>query len=185
MSIIVIEGSNGAGKTTVIKNMQIRYNFVSSKSVPDWYRKYIPFARSLAPELQKQVYMIGHEANYLSFNEDENYVLDRFFYSTIIRLNYELKRSVSDTVNEILKIQILPDIVIYLNTDKKIVLNRLIKREGFTFDDILFEYENEVFKQLSKKCDTMIIVDNNNNINNTINEIDNELRLKKILLKRR
>ena len=58
MSIIVIEGSNGAGKTTVIKNMQIRYNFVSSKSVPDWYRKYIPFARNLAPELQKQVYII-------------------------------------------------------------------------------------------------------------------------------
>ena len=61
----------------------------------------------------------------------------------------------------------------------------MIKREGFTFDDILFEYENEVFKQLSKKCDKMIIVNNNNNINNTINEIDNELRLKKILLKRR
>ena len=171
--------------TIEIKNMQIRYHFVSSKSVPDWYRKYIPFARNLAPELQKQVYMIGHEANYLSFNANEDYVLDRFFYSTIIRLNYELKRSVSDTVNEILEIQILPDIVIYLNTDKKIVLNRLIKRENFIFDDVFFEYENEVFKYLSQKCDKMIIVDNNNNIDNTVNEIDNELRLKKILLKRR
>lgn len=29
---------------------------------------------------------------------------------------------------------------------REIVLNRLIKREDFTFNDILFEYENEVFK---------------------------------------
>lgn len=185
MSVIVIEGSNGTGKTTVIKKMHENYNFISSKSIPDWFRKYIRFARNLTPELQKQVYMIGHEANYLSFDAKRDYILDRFFYSTIIRLNYQLKKSVFDTVIEILNIQINPNIIIYLKTDKNLVLNRLIERKDFIFDSMFFEYENEVFDQLSQKYDKMVIIENNGNIDTTISEINNKLQSNKIFLKRR
>lgn len=145
MSIIVIEGSNGTGKTTVIKEMQREYNFVSSKSVPEWFRKYIPFARSLTPELQKYVYMIGHKANNLSLDERPDYIFDRSFCSTIIRLNYELKKSVFETVQEISDVQINSDVIIHLKTNKKLILNRLTERNCFVFDSLFFEYENEVF----------------------------------------
>ena len=87
MSVIVMEGSHGAGKSTIIKGMEQRYDLVSLKSIPDWYRKYLPFARSLPPEIQKQVYLIGHEANYVTFQKDQDYILDRYYYTTIIRLN--------------------------------------------------------------------------------------------------
>ena len=185
MSVIVMEGSNGAGKTTIIKNLYINYDFISMKSVPDWYRKYIPFARSLNPELQKKVYMIGHEANYLSLDSNKDYIFDRFYYSTIIRLNYELKKSVFDTVNEILEIQMLPDMVIYLNANKKYVLNRLIQRDNFTFDNRFFEYENTVFNYLTEKCDKMITVNNDSDIEFAVNEIVKRLGSKNIFLKRR
>ena len=185
MSIIVMEGSNGAGKTTIIKNMQINYDFISAKSIPDWYRKYIPFARSLPSELQKKVYMIGHEANYISFNKNNDYILDRFYYSTIIRLNYDLKKTVSDTVNEILEIQMLPDIVIYLDVNKNLVLNRLFKRDDYVFDSNFFEYENKVFKCLMENYDKIVSIDNNEDIDISINKITKELESKKIILRRR
>ena len=185
MSIIVMEGSNGAGKTTIIKNMQINYEFISKKSIPDWYRKYIPFARSLPPELQKKVYMIGHEANYMSFNKNNDYILDRFYYSTIIRLNYELEKTIFDTVNEILEIQMLPDIVIYLNTNKELILNRLVQRGNLVFDSSFFEYENKVFMCLMEKYDRMVSINNNEDIDISIKKITKELELKRIILRRR
>jgi len=185
MSIIVVEGSNGTAKTTVIREMQRYYNFVSSKSVPDWFRKYIPFARSLAPELQKRLYMVGHEANNLLLDKEQDYIFDRFFYSTIIRLNYKLKKTVFETVEEISDIQINSDIIIYLKTKEKLILSRLMERENFVFDSLFFVCENDVFNQLSQKYDKMIVVENNGMIDTTVNEIVNKLQSNKIFLKRR
>lgn len=59
--------------------MKNRYQFISKKLVPDWYRTYIPYARMLKLEIQKRMYMIGYEANYMSFKSEEDYVVDRFF----------------------------------------------------------------------------------------------------------
>lgn len=64
MSIVVIEGSNGVGKTTIIDYLSKEYDIISKKSIPDWFRKYIVFARSCEPNIQKNIYLIGHEANY-------------------------------------------------------------------------------------------------------------------------
>ena len=185
MSVIVIEGSNGVGKTTLINNMALTYDFISLKSVPDWYQKYIPFARSLPPEDQKKVYMIGHEANYTSLNNKNNYILDRFFYSTIIRLNYEEDMTISNTVSEIMNIKIMPDIIIYLKASKSIVFDRLSKRNGTYLNDDYYEYENEVFDLLSKKYDRIVIVDNSNTIDATTDEVIEKLRTNKIFLMRR
>lgn len=185
MSFIVIEGSNGVGKTTLIKNMEKKYDFISLKSIPDWYREYIPFARSLEPEIQKQMYMDWHEANLNSLNEENDYILDRFFYSTIIRLNYKLNIPVEDTVKEILNIKLNPDIVIYLQANKELVINRLSQRENYVFDEKFFDYENTIFNQLSQIYDRMIIVGSNDQIDVTIKKVTDGLKLKKIVLKRR
>ena len=122
MAIIVIEGSNGVGKTTIINELYKRLKIFPKKSVPDWFRQYIPIARTYSPEIQKEIYKIGHEAIYFESQDNQNYIFDRFIYSTIIRLNYELKKSINETVEEILAYPLIPDIVILLRSDKKMLL---------------------------------------------------------------
>ena len=186
MSFIVMEGSHGAGKSTIIKGMQDRYNLITLKSIPDWYRKYIPFARSLPPQIQKQVYMIGHEANYETLQKNKDYILDRFFYTTIIRLNYELGITPNESIKEMLSINMIPNIVFYLNANKEIVLKRLNTRGDICiFDEKFFKYENETYRQLSTVSDKIISVNNDNTIDETLDVIDNHLHNNKILLRRK
>ncbi len=186
MSVIVFEGSHGVGKSTIINNVLEKYDIISLKSIPDWYRKYLPFARSLPPEIQKQVYMIGHEANYVTFSQDKDYLLDRFFYTTIIRLNYELAKNPDETVKEILDIKLLPDAVIYLYVSKDNMIKRLIKRGDISlFDNDFFNYENEIYRQLSLNSDRIFSVSNDDSIDNTLNEINHQLTKRKVMLRRK
>lgn len=185
MSVIVMEGTHCAGKSTVIDELTNRYDLISRKSIPDWFRKYLEFARSLEPDPQKKVYMIGHEANYTSFMPNCDYILDRFFYTTIVRLNYDLNKSTNDTVDEILSIPLEPSVVIYLKAEKDLIAKRLQSRGNYQFNNNFFEYEYQIFKQLSEIYDKIIIVDNSGSLDDTIKRIDEELKVKQITLKGR
>ena len=79
----------------------------------------------------------------------------------------------------------LPDIVIYLNTNKELVLNRLVQRGNLVFDSSFFEYENKVFMCLMEKYDRMVSINNNEDIDISIKKITKELELKRIILRRR
>jgi thymidylate kinase len=56
--IIVIEGSHCSGKSTTIRSLCSNYDFIESKSVPEWFREYIPYARSKGYEEQMTLYEI-------------------------------------------------------------------------------------------------------------------------------
>ena len=86
---------------------------------------------------------------------------------------------------EILNIELLPDIVVCLCAKKELVINRLSKRENYVFDENFFDYENKIFNQLSQIYDKMIIIDSNDQIDITIEKVNNELKSKKIVLNRR
>lgn len=78
MSIV---GKELVGKTTIASKICHKYDMVSVKSVHDWFRKYIDFARSCPLEIQKEIYKIGHAANYFSCCKTNNYLFDRFVYT--------------------------------------------------------------------------------------------------------
>ena len=184
MSIVVIEGSNGVGKTTIIDYLSKKYDIISKKSVSDWFRKYIEFARSCEPNIQKQIYLIGHEANYYESNDNKDYVFDRFAYSTIIRLNYQLNKSVNETTNEILTLNLKPKQIFYITANKKTIQERLAIRNNFQFNENFYEYENQVYLQLSQIYDIISIINNDTNLDNAINEIDNIINRKKLFLRK-
>lgn len=184
MGIVVIEGSNGVGKTTIIDYLTKKYNIISKKSIPDWFRKYIEFARSCEPNLQKQIYLIGHEANYYESSDNKDYVFDRFVYSTIIRLNYQLNKSINETINEILALNLKPKQIFYITTNKEFIRKRLEIRDSFQFDEKFYEYENQVYSQLSQIYDIINVINNNGSLNDATNEIDNIICRKKLLLKK-
>lgn len=171
MSIVVLEGSNGVGKTTIASKICQKYDIVGIKSVPNWFREYIDFARNCPLEIQKEIYKIGHDANYFSCCESKNYLLDRFVYSTIIRINYGLGRSVTDTIKEIASYENVPNLVFVIQAGVEEVKRRLNKRDGTSFDFDYYSYENQIFNQLSEKSDTMYVIDNNGNIDDTADRI--------------
>ena len=171
MSLVVVEGSNGSGKTEIIKKLTEQFNIVGKKSIPNWYRSSIEFARRCSLDLQKVIYLYGHYINYLECNDEQDYIFDRYIYSTIIRINYGLKKSKSETINEILSYEYKPNLVIVLKSDKKIIRERLNIRRDFTFDEDFYDYENEIYEQLALISDIIFIVNNNSDINSIIYEV--------------
>ena len=131
------------------------------------------------------MYMTGHRFRYSTLIKDYDTIMDRFFYSTIIRLNYDLKLSPEETIKEINSIKMYPDLMIYLKTNKDLILKRLQSRKDFTFNPDFFDYETEIYEQLCKNNDKMVIVDNNKSKQETVEQIEKELANHKILLKRR
>ena len=184
MSIIVIEGSNGTGKSTVIKKIKQIYNITDKKSVPDWFREYIDFARKCPLEIQKEIYKIGHDANYFECNKNEDYIFDRFYYSTVIRINYGLGISIEDTVKEILSFKNIPDILFLLQANVESVERRLNDRDNFIFDKDFYDYENKVYELLLNKCDIMYIIDNSEDIDSAVYKICDIIDNKTIIRKR-
>lgn len=184
MGIVVIEGSNGVGKTTIIDYLSKEYDIIPKKSIPDWFRKYIEFARSCEPNVQKQIYLIGHEANYYESNDNRDYVFDRFTFSTIIRLNYQLNKSINETVNEILTLNLEPKHIFYITANKETIKHRLAIRNNFNFDEKFYDYENEVYLQLSKIYDIINVVNNDSNLDDAIKKIENVIEEKRLFLRK-
>ena len=178
MSIVVLEGSNGVGKSTIANILSNNEDMILMKSVPDWFQKYISFARSCPLEIQKEIYKIGHEANYYSCLSCNDYIFDRFIYTTIIRINYELNISVNDTVNEILSYVNIPDLVLVLKATYDEIEKRLVNRGHTSINFDFICYENEVFEQLSKKSDIIYLIDNSDDIEFVVDEIRDLIDLK-------
>lgn len=93
------------------------------------------------------------EANYNESNDNKDYVFDRLVYSTIIRLNYQLNKSINETINEILTLNLKPKQIFYITANKEPIKERLSIRNDFQFNEGFYEYENEVYSQLSQFYD--------------------------------
>lgn len=171
MSIIAIEGSNCSGKSTLIDYLVKCYGFNASKSVPEWFRHYIPFARKLPPQVQREIYEIGHIAAYYDALKEKNCtIFDRCYFSTYIRLSYQEGKTVDECVDQIASFRYKPDLVIVLTTSKEILEQRFIERDE-QFNHDFFKYENSVYLQLSLKYDNIILIDNSKDINHCTNEV--------------
>lgn len=164
MPIIAIEGSNCSGKSTLIDYLAKYYDFKTSKSVPEWFRPYIPFARELPPQIQRKIYEIGHIAAYNDAVKEKDYtIFDRYYFSTYIRLAYQETKSINECVDQIASFHYKPDLTIILIVPKEIIEQRMAERSE-RFDQGFFEYENSVYLQLSLNYDNIILVDNSKDI---------------------
>ena len=160
--IVCIEGSNCRGKTTLINELTKKYGYSSSKSVPDWFQQYIPFARNLEPKFQRKVYEVGHIAAYMDAQKQARTVLfDRSYISTFIRLFFEENKSIEKCVEDVMNFKYKPDLVVVLVVPFEIVYERYKTiHNGESPNFKFYVYENEVFKHLARKCDNIIIVNN-------------------------
>ena len=117
-------------------------------------------------------------------DKKEDYLLDRYTISTIIRLNYAMHISTMDTVKEILASSYLPTTII-LTSSPKVVQERLAKRDNLLYDEDFFNYENVIYSKLAAFCDKIFILDNSGPIIDTIKNLEDILQTEKIFWKRR
>lgn len=184
--IIYIEGSNCSGKTTLISQLEDKYGYQVSKSVPEWFQNYIPFSRSLIPEQQKKIYEVGHISAYeMAKLKDGITIFDRSYISTFIRLSYQEKKSVKKCIEDIDSFPYKPDLLIILSEPYEIVCERYKNIHNNELPNYEFYfYENEIYKQIAKKYDNILLVSNNSLQNNELLENTDKI-IKKFYLKRR
>lgn len=128
------------------------------------------------------LYEIGHKASYFEArSSSENYVFDRWMYTTIIRLNYDKGISIDETVNQILSYALTPDMVFILSTSPQTIIKRRILRDNdANIDTDFYVYENSVFKKLNNH-QKFAIINNDRDITETTEEIVEILRTNKII----
>jgi thymidylate kinase len=162
---LIFEGTDLAGKSTIIKSLiekQSRFkpfNFFNSKKTNDWM-KYIDVIAETEYNVLKQI-------------QNNNFILDRFFVSSIIYekvfnrkydISYINENDFSDSITVFVKtpLDVLIDRSKYRNEDSKI-LNRL--------EVLLYEYEN-YFSTYKNK---LIVIDGSLDIEDNINILLSEI----------
>lgn len=170
--IIYVEGSNCSGKTTLISQLKDKYGYQVSKSVPEWFQNYIPFARNLIPEHQRKVYEIGHISAYETAKlNDCITIFDRSYISTFIRLSYQEKKSISKCIEDIDLFSYKPDLLIILIESYEVICKRYKKIHNNEIPNYEFYlYEKEIYKQIAEKYDNILLVSNNNFQNDNLLE---------------
>lgn len=124
-------------------------------------------------------------AYYDAKKSESNYMFDRWIFTTIIRLNFADKIPYEKTVEQILNLTIMPDLILILSASEQLIKERAILRDNnFDFNQEFYNYENNVFSTL-KKDKRFVIINNEGNIIDTFETIDNVLSNKNIIEKGR
>lgn len=95
-------------------------------------------------------------------------------------MNYQLNKSIDETINENLKLDLKPKQIFYITANKETIKKRLIIRNDFQFDEEFYNYENQIYSQLSQIYDIISVVSNDAALTNTIDEINNIICRKKV-----
>lgn len=157
---VILEGSNGVGKTTVIQELSETYGVQIRKSVPEWFQIYITDVRKLPPEKEYKLYEMAHMAAILENTDDLVYIYDRGFYSTVIRIFYKCGKSVEDAFQFILNTEIHPELVLVLWCTKEQCCSRIFKRDGIENCDVqFFKYETQIYKLMILHMDNCYKID--------------------------
>lgn len=120
-------------------------------------------------------------AYYDAKKSESNYMFDRWIFTTIIRLNFADKIPYEKTVEQILNLTIMPDLILILSASEQLIKERAILRDNnFDFNQEFYNYENNVFSTL-KKDKRFVIINNEGNIIDTFETIDNVLSNKNII----
>ncbi|RKI99820.1 hypothetical protein D7X87_24300 [bacterium D16-54] len=149
-----VEGSNGVGKTTVLKLLADKYQLKISKSVPEWFRGYISDVRALCPKQEYKLYEAAHITEILKKPNHSIYFYDRSIYSTVIRIFYKNKKKINEVLNFISELEIVPELVLVFQCERSICYSRIKERnDNIFFDNSFFEYENAVYDLMIKEMD--------------------------------
>lgn len=130
---VCLEGSNGVGKTTVLKVLSEKYQLKVSKSVPEWFQKYILDVRKLPSDQEYKLYEAAHIAAIMEKTDNNLWIYDRSIYSTIIRIFYKNAKTVDEVFESILKLDIVPELVLIFRCKKEVCYSRRKKEEIIQF----------------------------------------------------
>lgn len=181
---IVLEGVDGAGKSTICDWISQNYGYQKHKSIGNTFATVKAHFSPKKVSIQERFSFLCGEAINNAFIVKENLdkgqpiIFDRYYYSTLVYCE-SLKTGISKSYESLFSALPQPDLVLYLDSSFEKIESRLSKRDNVSYIENYF-LEQKRFKQLQQNYkDTLgpnhVLIDNNKSLEHTFHQ------LKKIL----
>ena len=180
--IIVFEGQDGVGKTTLAKHIAKKFDYEYVKIPPEnsvEKRKYIELYGS--PKHKFSYYISSINDTLLSFNKSKTYIIDRYIYSSIISYASNLKNGINKELFTLFASKFPePTIVFQISCDNIIRIKRIKdrgKNQTFKDDisDIFLDYNLKYYSFFQKKIKHWHVIDNSHLMQQAIDRIESLL----------
>lgn len=166
---IVVEGIDGAGKTTICDFISEMYGYHKMKSPEGVFEQMSSSVNTNYVSVSERfAFYSGSNINSSIkisslLLQNKKVVIDRYYYSTIVY--HEVSSpGISSLVPSVFSSLVKPDLILYLKSDLDIIINRLSSRKKTRNDKIYLTSENylKIDKEYRKVFDSDYIeVDNN------------------------
>lgn len=177
--VIVVEGFDGTGKSTVAKWLAETYGYQYQKSPGGGFAKAREFFDSYDSNIYDRMAFYMADCMRLSMlikrNSKTRFVIDRYYYSTIA-YHEARQKGITKYLKPFYRIFQKPDLVIHMISDYESIKKRIVIRNENALNDELFMEEqlyNKINENYKKLIDVPILVINNNeNIESVFNKIN-------------
>jgi len=151
--MIVIEGLDGSGKTTLAKYLAKNYGLKLYK-FPD-YRGFEVIKRFLEgkEKLNEEAAYLLFLSNIIARTKDENGIYDRYVFSTVAyAYNFNIKNAINILKNLHIK---KPDLIIYLDINAEMALKRKMEQFNKRKEKRSIREKLDILKIVKRRYDYM------------------------------
>lgn len=181
--IIVVEGFDGAGKTTLARWLSefLNYNYHKSPTgIFSDVRNYFDKENVLLQDRLCFYFADCMRISILLSTTSDNYVLDRYYFSTIA-YHESKQKGITDSALGLFYNLTPPDIVLLIKTDFDVLSKRIQRRDEKSLNDELFlkkELYDSIYNLYAKYINVpCIVIDNNGSEENSKEQIKSALSI--------
>jgi len=186
--LIVVEGLDGVGKTTLAKMLAENNSLYYIKIPPEEYIAERILVENAGSSKEKYKFYLDVTGEALKkAPKDKTIVIDRYVYSSIIGYAWNEKITLQDVVEEyknIVNLYPVPSLIFYIICDNDIRLKRIVNRKKS--DVIILDDVSKDFYIMNQECYNIfmsfslkwVIIDNSYSLKNSLALMNEALRAK-------
>ena len=177
---IVVEGTDGSGKSTLCDWISEEFDFVKLKSIGGMFSSVKNYFDIDKVSIEERFSFLCGESIFNSFKVKENkrngnkIIFDRYYYSTLVYCE-SLKPGVTEEFMYIFEKLPKPDLILFVKTDFNTMCNRLKNRGSLTLIEEKYSIEENYLKLINnymKYFDSeVLVIDNTESLESSKEQI--------------